>query len=140
MVDIEKNQLPLKQLCELLKNPAVLDAFLEMLECKKRSDEFEAKEKTNTSSLDFMVKMMDIALDQKIQKLRYLLKEYKTLRLKAITFIAKERPSICINQALENLERHLGLEKTDKPVQRLNTKNTTLNKMVSLENKTVLKR
>lgn len=140
MVLLNENQSALKKVTDLLKTPLVLENFFAMMGCSQKFGMSLPTKNTISSVLDKMVGEQDRAADQKIQKLRYLLRENPLLRKKAVNFVAKKCLAINPEYALKNLEKDLGVLNSEEQTCRLGANYSCLHMMVTSENRTLLKR
>lgn len=107
--DGKENQDLLKKLKELIEIPLVFETFLQMMgaDCFIKSMNIQKKQVTNR--LPIMVNEMDKFCDQKIQKLRYILKNNLLVRHKMVEQTLKQFSVLNIKPYIQNLEENLGL-------------------------------
>lgn len=113
MVKIKKsdnNVMGLKTAKELLQTPLVYESFLMMMDASSYLKNMPLCKKKVSNHLDKMVFETDKYADQKIQKLRYLLKKNEVVRTKLVEHIAEECRILSVSYCLKCLEENLGVD------------------------------
>ncbi|MBQ8250833.1 MAG: hypothetical protein IJY92_02840 [Alphaproteobacteria bacterium] len=110
----ENNLMGLKTAKELLQTPLVYEAFLMMLDASSYLKNMPLCKKKVSNHLDKMVFETDRYADQKIQKLRYLLKKNEIVRKKLVERVSKECRILCVSHCLKCLEENLGVDFQEK--------------------------
>lgn len=113
MVKIKKsdnNVMGLKTAKELLQTPLVYESFLMMMDASSYLKNMPLCKKKVSNHLDKMVFETDKYADQKIQKLRYLLKKNEVVRTKLVEHIAGECRILSVSHCLKCLEENLGVD------------------------------
>lgn len=107
--EIDDNLSVLKKAKEMLQVPVVYEAFLMMMGASGYLKNMPLHKNKKSNHLDQMVFETDKHADQKIQKLRYILKQNEIVRLQLIKQVAKECCICGVSHCLGCLEENLGV-------------------------------
>lgn len=106
--------LVLKATKEMLKSPIVYEAFLMMMGAVEYLKNMPVYKNKDSNHLDLMVFETDKYADQKIQKLRHILKQNGDVRKKMVKIVSKECSIYDVSYCLNCLEENLGVASKDE--------------------------
>lgn len=127
-IENEENDIVLKKANDLIKIPLVCEAFLMMMGTPVCAKNVFFEKKYTSNHLDNMVYELDKFADQKIQKLRYLLKNNEVVRKELVMQIAKKYHISAVSHSLMQLEENLGINQSENLIHLNMIKKSTASK------------